>query len=82
MKRTYEDKKHATSQNRPFVPKKTGDIFEVALQDIKKRGTVNVKITSVSKLPPPDLSVFEPEPGPAMTSAEAFKELRQTGVLK
>ena len=49
---------------------------------IESIGQVKVKVKSVRKLPPPDLSSYEPTPGPAMSPEEAFEQMRKQGLLK
>lgn len=82
MKRTYEDKKHQMAQNRSYSGQQGDDLFSLALQKVESIGTVKVRITEVSKLAPPDLSVYDPEPGPAMKPEDAFAQLRQMGKIR
>jgi len=69
MKRTYEDKKHAMAQNRTFGKPKP-DIFADMLDNIENPVEQFEVIQQKYKLPEP------PEPGRAMSAAEAFAELK------
>lgn len=76
MKRTYEDKKHAMAQNRSYSGQQE-NIFQSALEKVGEPPPpppgANPKPQGY-RLPDP------PEPGKAMSSEEAFDQLR--GILK
>jgi hypothetical protein len=72
MKRTYEDKKHQMAQHRPFG-KERPDVFSKVLDDLFDKPIEQIE--EIQRNLKVDLSVYEPEPGPAISQEEAFAQL-------